>query len=71
MEQYKGVIIPNCTKHQKVEYSYCHAADTFTECNTIFCHECLFNYRNIEYFLEWSIINRREEKLERILNGRL
>ena len=39
------------------------------DCDRIICEDCIFASHNSKTFLDWSIINRREEKLERILNG--
>lgn len=73
MEDYKtynGYIIPSINRsYTDSNNAHCHATDISTECNTVFCHECLFSPENIDHFTQWSRFNQREEKIKRILDG--
>jgi len=74
MKKYKGLEIPEndfylITDIADIQSEHCQNALSTHSCINCKCGgECLFDDSNLELFKEWYMLNKREDKLKRILN---
>jgi len=59
MSEYKGLIVPPLGvpfSYEHLQEAYCEIGDCYTKEDTgIPCDECLFNYSNLDKFMQWVL----------------